>query len=109
MVGARFIPGGRTATTLTMGATGYPRARFAGWDAVAAVLWAMYATLLGYLGGAAFEDDPLKGLALGVALATGLIVLTEASRQLVARLRHQSSVADNASSIGVADSPKVLV
>jgi membrane protein DedA with SNARE-associated domain len=108
MVGARFIPGGRTATTLTMGATVYPRAHFAMWDAVAAVLWAMYATLVGFLGGAAFEDEPLKGLILGVALATALVVLTEAARQLL-RLRHQSSVADNASVIEVADSPNVLV
>ena len=109
VIGARFIPGGRTATTLTMGATGYPLARFAGWDAVAAVLWSIYAAMLGFLGGAAFGDDPLKGLVLGVVLATCLVVLTEAGRQLVGRLRHQASVADSASSIGVADSPKVLV
>ncbi|MET0740537.1 MAG: DedA family protein [Candidatus Nanopelagicales bacterium] len=109
MVGARFIPGGRTATTLTMGASRYPRARFACWDAVAAVLWSIYATMLGFLGGTAFEEDPLKGLLLGAGLATGLIALTEAGRQLAGRLRHQSSVDESASSIGVADSPKVLV
>ncbi len=109
MVGARFIPGGRTATTLTMGATGYPLPRFAGWDALGAVAWSTYATLLGFVGGAAFEEDPLKGLILGAALAAGFIVLSEAGRQLIGRRRHQSSVADSASSIGVAESPKVLV
>src|ERR1700677_2355285 len=36
----RFIPGGRTAVTLTCGLTGYPRRRFATGPAVAAVLWA---------------------------------------------------------------------
>src|SRR4051812_45459042 len=33
LVVARYIPGGRTAVTLSMGALGYPRSRFAAFDA----------------------------------------------------------------------------
>ena len=72
----RFIPGGRTAVTLTCGATGYPRRNFVLATAVAAVIWAGYAFFLGRLGGKAFEGKPWVGLvvALGAALfVTGLI------------------------------------
>jgi membrane-associated protein len=68
---ARFIPGGRTAVTLSAGLLGYPWRRFVAFDAAAAVGWALYASLLGYFGGQAFEDAPWKGLlvALGIAFA----------------------------------------
>jgi hypothetical protein len=41
-----------------------------------------YATLIGYLGGAAFEHNPLKGLLLGLALAAALTVAGELTRHL---------------------------
>ena len=68
---ARFIPGGRTAVTLSAGAALFPWRRFALFDAVAALIWALYASLLGYFGGRAFEDAPWKGLllALGISFA----------------------------------------
>ncbi len=59
IVVCRFIPGGRTAVTLTCGLTGYPRRRFVAATAVAAVIWALYAFLIGRLGGQAFEDKPV--------------------------------------------------
>jgi membrane-associated protein len=74
----RFIPGGRTVVTLSAGTLHYPWGRFALFDAVAAVGWALYASLLGYVGGRAFEEAPWKGLllALGIAFAvTGGIEL----------------------------------
>jgi membrane-associated protein len=67
---ARFIPGGRTAVTLSAGTLHYPWRRFAVFDVIAAVLWASYAALLGYFGGQAFEGAAWKGLL--VALFTGL-------------------------------------
>jgi membrane-associated protein len=69
----RFIPGGRTAISLTAGLTHFRWRRFAAFDAGAAVIWAAYAGLLGYFGGRAFEDEPWKGLllALGIAFAVG--------------------------------------
>jgi membrane protein DedA with SNARE-associated domain len=73
---ARFIPAGRTIVTLSSGTLGYPWRRFVLFDAIAATSWALYASLLGYLGGHAFEDQPWKGLllAFGIALAvTGTV------------------------------------
>jgi membrane protein DedA with SNARE-associated domain len=74
----RFIPGGRTVVTLSAGTLRYPWRRFALFDAIAAIGWALYASLLGYLGGQVFEQQAWKGLllALGIAFAvTGSIEL----------------------------------
>lgn len=75
---ARFIPGGRTVVTLSAGTLGYPWRRFVVFDAIAATIWAVYAALLGYLGGHAFEAQPWKGLLLAFAIAfavTGAVEL----------------------------------
>ncbi len=70
-IAARFIPGGRTATTLTAGLTHMSWRRFVAYDLLAAAIWAGYAALLGLIGGRAFEDEPLTAIlvALGAALA----------------------------------------
>lgn len=75
---ARFIPAGRTVVTLSAGTLGYPWRRFVVFDAIAASIWAVYAALLGYLGGHAFEAQPWKGLLLAFAIAfavTGAVEL----------------------------------
>jgi membrane protein DedA with SNARE-associated domain len=66
---ARFIPGGRTVVTLSSGTLGYPWRRFVFFDAIAATTWALYASLLGYVGGHTFEAQPWKGLLLAFAIA----------------------------------------
>jgi membrane-associated protein len=74
----RFIPGGRTAVTLACGLLEYPWRKFISFDVVAGVLWATYATLLGYVGGRTFEENPFYGFlaAFAVALAlTGIVEL----------------------------------
>ncbi len=73
LIVARFIPGGRTATTLTAGLIPMSWRRFAAYDLLAAAIWACYAALLGYIGGQAFEDEPLTAIlvALGAALVLG--------------------------------------
>ena len=74
---ARFIPGGRTAVTFSAGYIhSFPWRRFIVFDAIAASIWATYATLLGYFGGKTFENHPWWGLliALGLALSVGLAV-----------------------------------
>ena len=61
---ARFIPFGRTAVTFTAGYTkGLPWHRFFRYDLIAGGLWATYATMLGYIGGKQFEEQPWKGVA----------------------------------------------
>jgi membrane-associated protein len=75
LIVARFIPGGRTATTFTAGLVHLRWAtRFAPYVFVAAILWAVYGALLGYLGGRVFKDRPIFALlvAFGIAaLITG--------------------------------------
>ena len=74
----RFIPGGRTAVTLSCGLVGYSRRRFVAATAVAATIWALYAFFIGRLGGKAFEDRPWAGflVAFGITLVvTGLVEL----------------------------------
>jgi membrane-associated protein len=69
----RFIPGGRTATTFAAGSLEMPYRQFLFADAIAAVVWALYASMLGYLGGETFQDNiglPLI-LSLGLAMTVG--------------------------------------
>src|SRR5215472_10139150 len=84
---ARFIPGGRTAVTLSAGTLRYPWRRFATFDAIAAIVWALYASLLGYFGGAAFEGSAWKGLLLALGIAFGLAGAIEGGRWLINRRR----------------------
>ncbi|HEX6762418.1 MAG TPA: DedA family protein [Gaiellaceae bacterium] len=79
---ARFIPGGRTATTFTCGLTRYEWRRFAGFSAIAAVIWALYGSLLGYFGGRAFEHRPLLALIVALGIAFGITGLIEGVRKL---------------------------
>ena len=76
LITARFIPGGRTVLTVSSGVTEQPRAWFAGWVAVAGLIWATYAATLGFFFGQAFEDDHTIAfwLAFGTALAITAIV-----------------------------------
>jgi membrane-associated protein len=80
LVVARYIPGGRTATTLTMGAVRYPRRSFTFFDSIAAVSWGVYSGLIGFFGGMAFEKDPIKGLLLGLGIALSVTALVEIVR-----------------------------
>lgn len=81
IVVARFIPGGRTATTFTAGMVRFPAWRFVGFAALAAVAWASYAVLLGYLGGRVFEENPLLALGVALAIAFGITGVVEAVRR----------------------------
>lgn len=96
LVIARYIPGGRTATTITAGAVGYPRRRFAFFDAIAAISWGCYAAGIGYLGGAAFENDPVKGLLLGFAVAVGVTVVVEVVRYVRRRAGRRETIGPGA-------------
>jgi membrane-associated protein len=78
----RYIPGARTAITLSAGALRYPLRSFSLFDGAAALSWGAYSALVGYLGGEAFEEEPLKGLALGLGLALTVTLLVEVIRHL---------------------------
>jgi membrane-associated protein len=82
IVVARFIPGGRTATTYVAGTVGMPwRSRFLPADGVAVTLWALYSSALGYFGGAAFKDN----FWLPMLIAAGASILLGAGGELLRR------------------------
>jgi membrane protein DedA with SNARE-associated domain len=87
IVACRFIPGGRTAVTLTCGLIGYPRRSFILGTGLAGILWASYAFLIGRLGGRAFEGRPWAGLLLGLGLAVVVSGVVEAARRIRGRAR----------------------
>jgi membrane-associated protein len=89
LIVARFIPGGRTATTFTSGVVGLRwHTRFVPFIALAAVLWAAYGALLGYLGGRIFRDQPLYAL----LVAFGIAGAVAAGAELVRWLRKRGMV-----------------
>lgn len=83
LIVARFIPGGRTATTFTSGLV-HMRwlLRFVPYIFVAAVLWAVYGALLGYLGGRLFKDHPLYALLVAFGIAASVAGTVEGARWL---------------------------
>ena len=88
LITARFIPGGRTLMTLSCGATERPYKQwFIPWDALATVLWASYAAIIGYFFGEVFEDNHSQAfwLAFGTALAITAMI------EIVRFLRHRSA------------------
>jgi membrane-associated protein len=79
---ARFIPGGRTATTYISGTLEMPwKRRFLPADTAAAVIWSLYSAALGYFGGSAFEHN----LWIPLLIATGASVLVAGLGELVRR------------------------
>ena len=86
IVVARFVPGGRTATTFTAGTVHLPWPKFAAADAAGAILWSVYAAGLGYLGGETFERRPLHALLFGL----GAALLIALSVEVVRRLRRRA-------------------
>lgn len=100
---SRYIPGGRTATTMVAGATRYPLRRFAAFDGIAAVSWGIYCALLGFVGGMAFENDPVKGLLLGFGLALAVTAVVELVRH--SRKRRERRLTDAKPAINNERSP----
>jgi membrane protein DedA with SNARE-associated domain len=81
----RFVPGGRSASTLAAGTLGMAYRRFFVADLVAAVSWALYVSMLGYLGGSSFEGRLWLPLGLGLAAASLLTAGLEVWRRLQRR------------------------
>jgi membrane-associated protein len=86
LITARFIPGGRTIVTLSCGITGQSRQWFMKWSAIAGVIWGLYATLLGFIGGKSFQDNHTKAFLTAFSIAIVATVLVEVVRHF--RTRH---------------------
>lgn len=83
----RFLPGGRSASTLAAGTLGMPYRRFAPADAAAASAWAVYVALLGFVGGETFKHEIWLPLAIAFGVVSLLTISIEAWRRLHRR-RH---------------------
>ncbi|ACQ81346.1 conserved protein DedA family [Beutenbergia cavernae DSM 12333] len=66
ILSARYIPVGRVAVNMTAGAVGFPLRRFVAFDALAAITWAVYSTVIGLAAGRFFHDYPLLGVVVGI-------------------------------------------
>lgn len=82
IVVARFVPGGRTAATLTAGLTRMSARAFLLAAAVAAIIWASFASGLGYVGGRALEDEPWRAVVAAAIVAVLLLLGVEVARRL---------------------------
>ncbi|MDI6098868.1 VTT domain-containing protein [Actinoplanes sp. NEAU-A12] len=79
----RFLPYGRTASTMTSGSVSLPVGRFHLFSMLASVCWAVYTIGLGRLAGATFAGSPLLGAAFGLLLGTilaGVCAIVEKRR-----------------------------
>ncbi len=77
---ARFIPGGRTATTFSAGYIQSFPTGASSRDILAGFIWGTYAACLGYFGGKTFEQQPWKGLIVAFVVAIGLATTIELVR-----------------------------
>ncbi|MGA1419026.1 MAG: DedA family protein [Ilumatobacteraceae bacterium] len=91
LITARFIPGGRTALTLSCGVTRQPRRWFTGWAAIAAVIWGHYAALLGFIGGKSFEENHTLAFVIAFVTAFSITALIELVRWLLKRTRYRQT------------------
>ena len=88
LVTARFIPGGRTALTISCGLTQQPRRWFVKWVALAVTIWATYAAVLGAIFGRAVQDNHNAAFrfAFFTALAINIIIELVRKRRSKAHL-----------------------
>lgn len=80
LITARFVPGGRTVLTLTCGITHQHHRWFVKWTVAAAIIWASYASLLGYFGGKTFEDNHTLAFIVAFTMAISVTAIIEAIR-----------------------------
>ena len=85
LITARFIPGGRTALTISSGITQQPRIWFSSWIAVAAIIWATYAATLGYIFGEVVEDNQTVAFLAAFGTAVSITIVIELVRNRLSR------------------------
>ncbi|HEV2772116.1 MAG TPA: DedA family protein [Thermoleophilaceae bacterium] len=91
IIGARFIPGGRTATTFAAGTLDMRWRRFLTGDLIGTFAWALFTSMLGYLGGQAFQQSLWKPLLLSFGVSVLVIVGGELWQRRSRRDAAQSS------------------
>jgi len=76
IIAARYIPVGRVAVNMTAGAVHFPRRRFVGLAALAAITWATYSALIGVGAGKLLAGHPVLAIVVGVigGLVIGVVV-----------------------------------
>jgi membrane protein DedA with SNARE-associated domain len=102
IVSARFIPGGRTAVTFASGVTRLRLSRFTAFVVLAGIVWATYATLLGFVFGRRFQEDHTQAFGFAFGSALVLVGLAELIRWMLSR-RHgaSSNTSESSQSINV--------
>jgi membrane protein DedA with SNARE-associated domain len=90
LVTARFIPGGRTVVTFSSGMTRQPFKRFVGFIALAGLIWATYASLLGFIGGKTFADNHTVAFLVAFGCALSITVLIEVFKRVRDRRREKA-------------------
>jgi membrane-associated protein len=102
VLGARFVPVGRTAVNVTAGAVGFPRGRFMVLSAVASSAWAAWTVAVGTLAARWVGDQPLLAVVVGVVVGTVTGVVVD--RVVALRAARRESAAARASRPGEAAS-----
>jgi membrane protein DedA with SNARE-associated domain len=87
LITARFIPGGRTAVTLTCGITRQRWQWFVPFAALAGTLWAVYAAGLGYYFGDRFRDSHTTAFVAAFTAALSVTAVIEITRWAWGRFR----------------------
>jgi membrane-associated protein len=100
LITARFIPGGRTALTVSSGVTRQPWRWFAPWVAIAAVIWATYAAVLGAIFGQAFEDNHTAAFILAFVAALSITLVIELVRHVRAKRTEGAEGSDPSTLLG---------
>jgi membrane protein DedA with SNARE-associated domain len=90
LVTARFIPGGRTVVTFSSGMTHQPFKRFVGFIALAGLIWATYASLLGFIGGKTFADNHTVAFIVAFGCALSVTALIEVFKRVRDRRREKA-------------------
>jgi membrane protein DedA with SNARE-associated domain len=101
IVSARFIPGGRTAVTFASGVTRLRLSRFTGFVVLAGIVWAAYATLLGFVFGRRFQEDHTQAFLFAFGSALVLVALAELIRWMLSRRHRAPSDSESSQSINV--------
>ena len=81
LVTARFIPGGRTALTISCGLTQQPHGWFVKWVALAVTIWATYAAVLGAIFGRALQDNHTAAFLIAFVTALAINIVIELIRK----------------------------